>query len=188
MRGAIAPHRLECDEDAPVGPAVDAVLGERGAEAVAAEPLKAGTIVGGDPDVGVEVEAVELGLARSARGGVTQVRLVAEAADTAAGTGPEGDATLDGGADEAGQDGRGFGERVGRRRGDLLWKDGGTVLFPGRSERITLTGCVFDGNGALIFDALLETWQADPTGAIPSGHDGTRPYGYGRVATDAEGR
>jgi len=36
MRGAIAPHRLEFDEDAPVGPELDAVLGERGAEEVAA--------------------------------------------------------------------------------------------------------------------------------------------------------
>jgi len=59
MRGAIAPHRLACDEDAPLGPAVDAVLGERWAEEVAAELLKAGTVVGGDPDVGVEVEAIE---------------------------------------------------------------------------------------------------------------------------------
>jgi len=80
--------RLECDEDAPVGPAVDAVLGERGAEEVAAELLKAGTIVGGDPDVGVEVEAVELGLARSARGGVSQVRLVAETATRPPARGP----------------------------------------------------------------------------------------------------
>jgi protocatechuate 3,4-dioxygenase alpha subunit len=71
---------------------------------------------------------------------------------------------------------------------DLLWKDGGVVLFPGRSDRITLTGCVFDGNGAPIHDALFETWQADPTGQFPSGHDGARPYGYGRVATDTDGR
>ena len=71
---------------------------------------------------------------------------------------------------------------------ELLWKDGGTVLVPGRHDRITLTGCVLDGNGAPIFDALLETWQADPTGAVPSGHDGARPYGYGRVSTDTEGR
>ena len=71
---------------------------------------------------------------------------------------------------------------------DLLWKDGGAVLFPGRSERITLTGQVFDSNGAPIYDALFETWQADPAGAFPSGHDGARPYGYGRVATDTEGR
>jgi protocatechuate 3,4-dioxygenase, alpha subunit len=71
---------------------------------------------------------------------------------------------------------------------DLLWKDGGIVLFPGGGERITLTGCVFDGNGAPIYDALFETWQADPSGKFPSGHDGARPYGYGRVSTDTEGR
>jgi protocatechuate 3,4-dioxygenase, alpha subunit len=71
---------------------------------------------------------------------------------------------------------------------DLLWKDGGVVLFPGRGDRITLTGCVFDGNSAPIYDALFETWQADPTGAFASGHDGARPYGYGRVSTDTDGR
>ena len=71
---------------------------------------------------------------------------------------------------------------------DLLWKDGGIVLFPGRGDRMTLTGCVFDGNGAPIYDALFETWQADPTGRFPSGHDGARPYGYGRVSTDTDGR
>jgi hypothetical protein len=98
VRSAIAPHRLEFDEDASVGAEEDAVLGERGAEEVAAELLKAGTIVGGNPEVGVEVEAVELGLARAARGGVTQVRLVAEAADPCAGAGAEGDTTLDRGS------------------------------------------------------------------------------------------
>ena len=30
MGGAIAPRALECDEDAPIGPEVHAVLGERG--------------------------------------------------------------------------------------------------------------------------------------------------------------
>jgi protocatechuate 3,4-dioxygenase, alpha subunit len=71
---------------------------------------------------------------------------------------------------------------------ELLWKDGGTVLFPGRGERITLTGCVFDGAGAPIFDALFETWQADPSGKFSAGDDGSRPYGYGRVSTDTDGR
>ena len=71
---------------------------------------------------------------------------------------------------------------------ELLWKDGGIVLFPGQREHITLTGQVFDGNGAPIFDALFETWQADPTGKFPTGDDGSRPYGYGRVSTDTEGR
>jgi hypothetical protein len=64
----------------------------------------------------VEIEAVELGLTRTAGGDVTEVRLVAEAADASAGAGAEGDTALDGGADEAGEDGRGLGERVGRCR------------------------------------------------------------------------
>ncbi|HLB48349.1 MAG TPA: group II intron maturase-specific domain-containing protein [Anaerolineales bacterium] len=80
MRGAIAPDGLQRDEDASVGPELDAVLGERGAEEVAAERLEAGTIGGGDPDVGVEIEAIELGLTRAAGGDVTEGRPVAEAA------------------------------------------------------------------------------------------------------------
>ena len=71
---------------------------------------------------------------------------------------------------------------------ELLWSDGGKVLFLGHGDRITLTGRVFDGAGAPIFDALVETWQADASGTIPSGGEGARPYGYGRVSTDADGR
>jgi len=71
---------------------------------------------------------------------------------------------------------------------ELLWSDGGKVLFPGHGDRIALTGRVFDGHGAPIFDALLETWQADAAGKFPSGGDGVRPYGYGRVSTDTDGR
>jgi protocatechuate 3,4-dioxygenase, alpha subunit len=71
---------------------------------------------------------------------------------------------------------------------DLLWKDGATVLFPGRHDRITLTGRVVDGNGAPLHDALFETWQADPSGKFPTGDDGSRPYGYGRASTDTDGR
>ena len=71
---------------------------------------------------------------------------------------------------------------------ELLWSDGSTVLFPGRGDRVTLTGRVFDGAGAPIFDALFETWQADAAGKFPSGGDGARPYGYGRVSTDTDGR
>ncbi|MCI0547655.1 MAG: hypothetical protein L0027_10270 [Candidatus Rokubacteria bacterium] len=47
---------------------------------------------------------------------MTEVRLVAEAADAGAKAGAEGDTTLDGGTDEAGQDRGGLGEWVGRRR------------------------------------------------------------------------
>lgn len=70
---------------------------------------------------------------------------------------------------------------------ELLWSDGGTVLFPGPGERITLTGRVFDGAGAPVIDALFETWQADAAGRIPTGGDGVRPYGYGRVSTGTDG-
>jgi len=47
------------DEDAPVGAEADAVLGERGAEKVAAELLEAGAIVRRHPDVGAEVRLVK---------------------------------------------------------------------------------------------------------------------------------
>ena len=57
---------------------------------------------------------------------------------------------------------------------DLLWKDGGTVLFPGRHDRITLTGRVVDGDGAPIYDALFETWQADSSGKFPAGATASR--------------
>jgi protocatechuate 3,4-dioxygenase, alpha subunit len=70
---------------------------------------------------------------------------------------------------------------------ELLWSDGGKVLFPGRGERITLRGRVLDEAGAAVVDALFETWQADGAGTIPSGGEGVRPYGYGRVSTDANG-
>jgi hypothetical protein len=116
VRRAIAPDGLAFDEDTPVGTETDAVLGERGAEEIATAVFQAGAVVRGDPDVGVEVETIELGLTRAARGDVTEVRLVAEAADTGAGPWPQRDAALDGGPDEAGQGWRDVGERVRRRR------------------------------------------------------------------------
>src|SRR5439155_10231632 len=116
VRRSNGPHRLELDEDAAIGAEAEAILGERGTEEVATELLEAGAIVGGDPDVGVEIEAVELGLTRPAGGDVPEVRLVAEAADAGAGPWPQRDAALDGGPDEAGQDRRDVCERVRRRR------------------------------------------------------------------------
>jgi len=46
---------------------------------------------------------------------VVQRRRVADAPDASAGAGAEGDTALDGGADEAGQHGRGLAEGIGRR-------------------------------------------------------------------------
>jgi hypothetical protein len=56
-----------------------------------------------------------MGLTRAARGDVPEVRLVAEAGGRGRRRGSEGDAALDGGAHETGEDGRGFGEWVGGR-------------------------------------------------------------------------
>ncbi len=47
-------RRPQCDEDAPVGPQLHPVLGERGAEKVTADLLEPGAIVWGHPDVGME--------------------------------------------------------------------------------------------------------------------------------------
>ena len=63
----------------------------------------------------MEIEAVELGLAGPAGADVVQLRLVADAPDASAGAGAEGDAALDGGAEEAGQHGRGLAEGIGQR-------------------------------------------------------------------------
>src|SRR5262245_45294200 len=89
---------------------------------------RCGAIVRWDPDVGVEVEVVELGLTRAAGGDVSEVRLGAEAADASAGPWPQRDAALDGGPDEAGQDRRDLCERVRRRR----VVGGRAVARPGR--------------------------------------------------------
>jgi len=90
MGGALAPYGVELGEEASVGPKLDAVLGERGAEEVAAELFGAGAIVRWHPDVGVEVAAVEGGRGGTAKGGRAQIRLAAEAAGGGAGAGGPG--------------------------------------------------------------------------------------------------
>lgn len=70
----------------------------------------------------------------------------------------------------------------------LKWDDGDKVLFAGPGERIVLTGCVYDGKAAIVADALIETWQADPAGKVPGEGDGARPYGYSRAMTGNDGR
>jgi len=70
---------------------------------------------------------------------------------------------------------------------ELVWPDGGTVLFADGGERISLTGRVFDGGGAPVIDALFETWQADGAGRLPAGGRGARPFGYARVCTGTDG-
>jgi protocatechuate 3,4-dioxygenase alpha subunit len=62
-------------------------------------------------------------------------------------------------------------------------------------ERIAIEGRVLDGDGAPVPDALIELWQANAAGryAHPDDRQTDKPLdpnfrGFGRVATDAEGR
>lgn len=64
---------------------------------------------------------------------------------------------------------------------DLLRADGPNAGAAG--ERIVLTGRITDGSGAVVPDAMVEIWQADPEGRYDSSF-----HGFGRCATDAEGR
>ena len=70
---------------------------------------------------------------------------------------------------------------------DVLWGD----ETPGR--RIHVHGCVYDGDGAPVPDAVLELWQADDRGtyhhpADPQWTGEDEVAGFGRVGTDADGR
>jgi protocatechuate 3,4-dioxygenase alpha subunit len=62
-------------------------------------------------------------------------------------------------------------------------------------ERIVIEGQVRDGDGAPVPDALIELWQANAAGRYDHPEDAQadkkldpRFLGYGRVATDAQGR
>ncbi len=60
-----------------------------------------------------------------------------------------------------------------------------------RGERITITGRIFDGNGAPLRDCVVEIWQADADGLYPSpsetrGAADPNFTGWGRAAADAE--
>jgi protocatechuate 3,4-dioxygenase alpha subunit len=64
-----------------------------------------------------------------------------------------------------------------------------------QGERIAIEGRVVDGDGAPVPDALLELWQANAAGRYnhPNDTQGDKPIdpnfiGYGRVATDGDGR
>ena len=60
----------------------------------------------------------------------------------------------------------------------LPWDDGPEVVARGSDGAIVLRGTVYDGDGAPVPDAIVETWQAPG--------DGCR--GFGRCPTDSEGR
>ena len=63
-----------------------------------------------------------------------------------------------------------------------------------RGERVVIDGRLLDGHGTPIFDAMIETWQADASGRYSHPHDPRGAdadpgfWGYRRVATDNDGR
>jgi len=69
------------------------------------------------------------------------------------------------------------------------------VVPPGTPGAIRIVGMVFDGQDMPVPDAMIETWQASPSGRYPHPEDrrGDLPLdeafaGFGRCGTDAEGR
>jgi protocatechuate 3,4-dioxygenase alpha subunit len=71
----------------------------------------------------------------------------------------------------------------------MTWADGPYAVPEGTDGAIWLRGRVFDGNGDLVPDAMIETWQADPDGRFdhPDAPQGERRFpgfrGFGRSHT-----
>jgi protocatechuate 3,4-dioxygenase, alpha subunit len=76
------------------------------------------------------------------------------------------------------------------------WPDGPDAVPEGTPGAIVVTGLVYDGNGDLVPDAVVETWQADAAGRFdhaddPRGSAMADPpgfRGFGRCPTDGDGR
>ena len=66
---------------------------------------------------------------------------------------------------------------------ELPYGDGRYAVPEGTPGAVWLRGRVFDGEGAPVPDALVESWQADPNGRF-----GADFRGFGRSGTDDEGR
>ncbi len=56
------------------------------------------------------------------------------------------------------------------------------LVDPARPDAIRIGGRVLDGEGAPVFDAMVEIWQLDEGGGRPDG------FGWGRCGTDNDGR
>ncbi|MBR0692185.1 protocatechuate 3,4-dioxygenase subunit alpha [Bradyrhizobium lablabi] len=79
--------------------------------------------------------------------------------------------------------------------GEYAWNDAFTnnLVTPDTSgERIRVEGKVYDGDGAVVPDSMLEIWQADAQGRFCDPQDkralpNSSFKGFGRVGTDAGG-
>jgi protocatechuate 3,4-dioxygenase alpha subunit len=75
----------------------------------------------------------------------------------------------------------------------LTWPEGYLVVPPGTPGAIRIAGVLTDGAGAPVGDGQIETRQADADGRFdhpddPRGASWSGFRGFGRCATDAEGR
>lgn len=86
------------------------------------------------------------------------------------------------------------GQTVGPFFGYALPFDRGSELVPpGSPHAIRLSGVVVDGDGRPVPDALLEIWQTDSDGTVPTRpgslrRDGFTFTGWGRAETGGDGR
>jgi protocatechuate 3,4-dioxygenase alpha subunit len=79
--------------------------------------------------------------------------------------------------------------------GEYAWNDAFTnnlVTSDTSGERIRVEGKVFDGDGAVVPDCMLEIWQADAQGRFSDPQDkralpNSSFRGFGRAGTDAKG-
>ena len=69
----------------------------------------------------------------------------------------------------------------------LRWRDGHRVAFAEPGEDVVLVGRMFDGVGAPVGDALVETWQQSPAGKTPASGKSGNPHGFARVETNKDG-
>lgn len=71
-------------------------------------------------------------------------------------------------------------------RKDEIWQD--LAKEGAQGEHIELVGRVYDGNGELVHDALIELWQADSHGNYIANFDNKKPFScFGRSACAADG-
>lgn len=71
-------------------------------------------------------------------------------------------------------------------RSDEIWQD--LAKENAEGEQIELVGFVYDGNGDLVHDALIEVWQADSHGNYIADFDNKKPFsGFGRSACAMDG-
>ena len=104
MTGAVRPRRLEREQNAAVAQELKPVLADRRTQEIAAQLLEPRAVAGGHRDVRVEVEAVEMRVPGGGRDDPRGVRLLAQTPHTSARAPPDGDAPLDRGAADGGED------------------------------------------------------------------------------------